>query len=82
MNSHRDGGGQTSLGAFSIRKPTICAINGSAVGIGITMTLGFDIRIAYKDAKIGFVFARRGIVPEGKYLAGSKRGRGRERERC
>lgn len=46
------------------RKPTIGALNGSAVGIGITMTLPFTIRIAYKDAKIGFVFARRGLVME------------------
>lgn len=46
------------------RKPTIGALNGSAVGIGITMTLPMAIRIAYKDAKIGFVFARRGLVME------------------
>lgn len=64
LNEHRDGGGQTSLSLLGVRKPTICAINGSAVGIGITMTLSADIRIAWKDAKIGFVFARRGIVPE------------------
>jgi enoyl-CoA hydratase/carnithine racemase len=46
------------------RKPTIGALNGSAVGIGITMTLPMTIRIAYKDAKVGFVFARRGLVME------------------
>lgn len=65
LNEHRDGGGQTSLAALAIRKPTICAVNGHAVGIGITMTLTFDIRVAWKDAKIGFVFGKRGIVPEG-----------------
>lgn len=66
LNEHRDGGGQTSLAALAIRKPTICAVNGHAVGIGITMTLTFDIRVAWKDAKIGFVFGKRGIVPEGQ----------------
>lgn len=65
MNEHRDGGGMTALAAFAIRKPTICAINGHAVGIGITMTLTFDIRVAWDKAKIGFVFGKRGIVPEG-----------------
>ncbi|KIW01584.1 uncharacterized protein PV09_07057 [Verruconis gallopava] len=47
-----------------IRKPTIAAINGAAVGIGITLTLPFSIRVAYKDAKIGFIFAKRGLVLE------------------
>jgi enoyl-CoA hydratase/carnithine racemase len=47
-----------TLAALSIRKPTICAINGHAVGIGITMTLPFDIRLAWKGAKIGFVFGQ------------------------
>jgi enoyl-CoA hydratase/carnithine racemase len=52
-------------GALShIRKPTIVAINGAAVGIGITITLPFSIRVAYKDAKIGFIFAKRGLVLE------------------
>src|SRR4029453_7637733 len=46
------------------RKPVIAAINGPAVGIGITMTLAMDVRLAADDAKMGFVFARRGIVPE------------------
>jgi enoyl-CoA hydratase/carnithine racemase len=46
------------------RKPTIGALNGSAVGIGITMTLPMNIRIAYEGAKIGFVFARRGLIME------------------
>ncbi len=49
---------------FSCRKPSIAAINGPAVGIGITMTLPMDVRIAAKGAKIGFIFARRGLVPE------------------
>lgn len=47
-----------------IRKPTVVAINGAAVGIGITLTLPFTIRVAYKDAKIGFLFAKRGLVLE------------------
>jgi enoyl-CoA hydratase/carnithine racemase len=49
---------------FRCRKPSIAAINGPAVGIGITMTLPMDMRIAAKGAKIGFIFARRGLVPE------------------
>lgn len=49
---------------FNIRKPTIAAINGAAVGVGLTLTLPFAIRIAYKDAKIGFLFAKRGLVLE------------------
>ena len=49
---------------FRCRKPSIAAINGPAVGIGITMTLPMDVRIAVKGAKIGFIFARRGLVPE------------------
>ena len=60
----RDGGGRVSLRIFDSLKPVIAAINGPAVGVGITMTLPMDIRIAADDAKIGFVFARRGIVPE------------------
>ncbi|KAJ3343068.1 hypothetical protein HDU93_000238 [Gonapodya sp. JEL0774] len=60
----RDGGGQAALAISRCRKVVIGAINGAAVGIGITVTLAMDFRIAYKDAKIGFVFARRGIVPE------------------
>ena len=61
---HRDGGGRTVLAIHRCRKPVIGALNGSAVGIGITMTLPMSIRIAYKDAKIGFVFARRGLIME------------------
>lgn len=61
---HRDGGGRVALAIHRCRKPIIGALNGSAVGIGITMTLPMSIRIAYEGAKIGFVFARRGIVME------------------
>ena len=60
----RDGGGQVSLRIFESTKPVIAAINGPAVGVGITMTLPMDIRLVAEGAKIGFVFARRGIVPE------------------
>jgi enoyl-CoA hydratase/carnithine racemase len=49
---------------FNCRKPSIAAINGPAVGVGITMTLPMDVRIAAKGAKMGFIFARRGLVPE------------------
>lgn len=64
IGEHRDGGGQISLAIFRCRKPVIAAINGHAVGVGITMTLPMDIRIVAEDAKIGFVFTRRGVVPE------------------
>jgi enoyl-CoA hydratase/carnithine racemase len=60
----RDSGGVLTLRIFDSAKPVIAAINGPAVGVGITMTLPMDVRIAADDAKIGFVFARRGIVPE------------------
>jgi len=60
----RDGGGQFTLRVFDSTKPVIAAINGPAVGVGITMTLGMDVRLAAEGAKIGFVFTRRGIVPE------------------
>jgi enoyl-CoA hydratase/carnithine racemase len=60
----RDGGGRVTLKIFSLKKPVIAAINGPAVGIGVTMTLPMDIRIASSAARFGFVFARRGIVPE------------------
>lgn len=53
-----------TLAIHQCRKPTIGALQGSAVGVGITMTLPMNIRIAYKGAKIGFVFARRGLVME------------------
>jgi enoyl-CoA hydratase/carnithine racemase len=64
IDGHRDGGGVFTLRAFESTKPLIAAINGPAVGVGITMTLPMDVRLAADDAKIGFVFARRGIVPE------------------
>jgi enoyl-CoA hydratase/carnithine racemase len=60
----RDGGGQVVLRIFDCLKPVIAAINGPAVGVGATMTLPMDIRLASEEAKIGFVFTRRGIVPE------------------
>jgi enoyl-CoA hydratase/carnithine racemase len=60
----RDGGGRTTLSIFDCPKPIIAAINGPAVGVGVTMTLPMDIRLASEDAKFGFVFARRGLVPE------------------
>lgn len=60
----RDGGGRVTLRIFRSLKPVIGAINGPAVGIGATMTLPMDIRLAADNAKIGFVFSRRGIVPE------------------
>jgi enoyl-CoA hydratase/carnithine racemase len=61
---HRDGGGMLTLAIHRCRKPVIGAINGHAVGVGITMTLPMDVRVVAEDAKIGFVFTRRGIVPE------------------
>ena len=60
----RDGGGLVALRIFNSLKPVIGAINGAAVGVGATMTLPMDIRLASEDARFGFVFAKRGIVPE------------------
>jgi enoyl-CoA hydratase/carnithine racemase len=60
----RDNGGQFTLRVFACKKPVIGAINGPAVGVGATMTLPMDVRLAATDARMGFVFARRGIVPE------------------
>lgn len=60
----RDTGGRVSLAIFRCLKPVIAAINGAAVGIGATMTLPMDVRIASDRARIGFVFGRLGIVPE------------------
>ena len=60
----RDGGGLVSLRIFRCHKPVIGAINGAAVGVGVTMTLPMDIRLASDAARFGFVFAKRGIVPE------------------
>ena len=62
--AHRDGGGLVTLRIFELKKPVIAAINGAAVGFGITLTLPMDVRLASSTAKIGFVFARRGVVPE------------------
>jgi enoyl-CoA hydratase/carnithine racemase len=60
----RDSGGRVTLRIFDLKKPIIAAVNGPAVGIGATVQLPMDIRIAADDARFGFVFARRGIVPE------------------
>ena len=60
----RDGGGRTTLAIYDCPKPIIAAINGPAVGVGVTMTLPMDIRLASDKARFGFVFARRGLVPE------------------
>jgi enoyl-CoA hydratase/carnithine racemase len=61
---YRDGGGMVTLRMFNSLKPIIGAINGAAVGIGMTMQLPMDIRMASSEARFGFVFARRGITPE------------------
>ena len=63
-DQHRDGGGLVSLRVFEMKKPMIAAINGPAVGFGITVTLPMDIRLASTSARMGFVFTRRGVVPE------------------
>ncbi len=60
----RDGGGRLTLRLFESKKPLISACNGVAVGVGATMQLAMDIRLAASHARYGFVFARRGIVPE------------------
>jgi enoyl-CoA hydratase/carnithine racemase len=62
--ARRDNGGELTLRIFACKKPVIAAINGPAVGIGATMTLPMDVRLAAQDARMGFVFARRGIIPE------------------
>jgi enoyl-CoA hydratase/carnithine racemase len=64
IDEHRDGGGLLTLRLYDSKKPFIAAINGPAVGVGITMTLAMDLRLASSEAKMGFVFGRRGIVPE------------------
>ncbi|MBD5635160.1 MAG: crotonase/enoyl-CoA hydratase family protein [Candidatus Eremiobacteraeota bacterium] len=61
---YRDGGGRVTLRIFDSLKPVIAAINGPAVGIGATMLLPMDVRLAANTARIGFVFSRRGITPE------------------
>ncbi len=60
----RDTGGRVTLAIHNCRKPVVAAINGAAVGIGATMTLAMDFRMASEKARIGFVFGRLGIVPE------------------
>ncbi len=61
---YRDGGGRVTLRIYESLKPVIAAVNGAAVGVGVTMQLPMDIRMASTDAKFGFVFAKRGITPE------------------
>ncbi|MBW2176634.1 MAG: enoyl-CoA hydratase/isomerase family protein [Deltaproteobacteria bacterium] len=64
--AHRDTAGRATLVMYDMKKPIIAAINGPAVGVGMTMTLAMDVRIAADNvAKMGFIFNRRGIVPEG-----------------
>lgn len=65
LETRRDLAGQVTLRIYDLKKPVIAAINGPAVGVGITMTLAMDIRLASENARIGFVFARRGLVAEG-----------------
>jgi enoyl-CoA hydratase/carnithine racemase len=62
--ARRDNGGEFTLRVFECKKPVIAAINGPAVGVGATMTLPMDVRLAADDARMGFVFTRRGIIPE------------------
>ena len=64
VDTIRDSGGEVSLAIFNCRKPVIGALNGAAVGVGITMTLPMDFRLAAEGAKIGFVFSQRGLTPE------------------
>jgi enoyl-CoA hydratase/carnithine racemase len=64
LEERRDGGGRVTLRIFDCKKPMIAAINGPAVGVGITATLPMDVRLASARARFGFVFSRRGLVPE------------------
>ena len=64
IDTHRDGGGELALRIFSLRKVTIAAINGPATGVGLTMSLPCDFRLASTAAKMGFVFTQRGIAPD------------------
>ncbi|MDB5470559.1 MAG: enoyl-CoA hydratase [Caulobacter sp.] len=61
---YRDGGGRVTMRIFDSLKPMIAAVNGAAVGVGVTMQLAMDIRLASTEARFGFVFGRRGITPE------------------
>jgi enoyl-CoA hydratase/carnithine racemase len=63
--AYRDPAGLLNLQIYDLKKPVIAAINGPAVGVGITMTLAMDIRLASENARIGFVFTGRGLVAEG-----------------
>ncbi|MCC7122685.1 MAG: enoyl-CoA hydratase/isomerase family protein [Gammaproteobacteria bacterium] len=64
IDQHRDGGGELTLRLFDMKKPVIAAINGPATGVGLTLTLACDVRLGVPGAKMGFVFARRGIAPD------------------
>ena len=64
LDSHRDSGGIVTLRIYDMKKPVIAAINGPAIGVGITMTLPMDIRLASENARFGFVFAKLGITNE------------------
>jgi enoyl-CoA hydratase/carnithine racemase len=64
IENQRDGGGRVTLRLYDCKKPLIAAINGPAVGVGVTMTLPMDVRMASENARFGFVFARRGICLE------------------
>ena len=64
LETHKDKGGVVTLRMYDMKKPLIAAINGPAVGIGITLTLPMDVRLATENAKMGFVFARRGVIIE------------------
>jgi len=64
LHGVRDTGGRVTLAIYDCTKPVIAAINGAAIGIGATMTLAMDIRLASENARIGFVFNKLGIVPE------------------
>src|SRR5690349_4488172 len=61
----RDGGGILALRIHAMKKPMIAAVNGASVGMGATLTLPMDVRVASTQARFGFVFTRRGIIPEG-----------------
>ena len=64
VNGVRDTGGRVTLAIYECKKPVIAAINGAAVGIGATMTLAMDIRLASEKARMGFVFGKLGVTPE------------------